>query len=47
MYPPLWTSLLVAMHDDMKNASIFYVELKNMKLYAVKSVGQKQQCTNI
>ena len=22
MYPPLWTSLLVAMHDDMENASI-------------------------
>ena len=21
MYPPLWTSLLVAMHDDIKNTS--------------------------
>ena len=22
MYPPLWTSLLVAMHDDIENTSI-------------------------
>ena len=22
MYPPLWTSLLVSMHDDIKNTSI-------------------------
>ena len=24
MYPPLWTSMLVAMHDEIENASIEY-----------------------
>ena len=27
MYPPLWTSLLVATHDDIENRSVLSIEI--------------------
>ena len=33
MYPPLWTSLLVAMHDEIENTSVIYLQNECIEKY--------------
>ena len=39
MYPPLWASLLVAMHDDIENASIVIIVYKSLSNISRQKTG--------